>query len=174
MPSQFFSPSRGVREAEARYAVLGISILYWALGWGVAAGLDVKDLYWYVGLATGPMAWVSWMLGWLHSWRSAAWWQTSAMVLAMGLLAWNGKGEQTTLLLNLAVMVVFCGWVLGTRAALVMALAAVALVGTLVLNANMRWTQFLGVAYTIGFFLWVIHVGRRRYERQLHKLQRSL
>lgn len=174
MPSQFFSPSRGVREAEARYAVLGISILYWALGWGVAAGLDVKDLYWYVGLATGPMAWVSWMLGWLHSWRSAAWWQTSAMVLAMGLLAWNGKGEQTTLLLNLAVMVVFCGWVLGTRAALGMALAAVALVGTLVLNANMRWTQFLGVAYTIGFFLWVIHVGRRRYERQLHKLQRSL
>ena len=174
MPSSFFAPSRGVPEAEARYAVFGGSILYWALGWGVAASLGARDVHWYLALATGPIAWIAWGLGWLHSWRTAAWWLVWAMVVVVAALSWNAAVEQTTIFLNLVVMIVFCGWVLGTRAALGMSLAAIGLVAALVLHEKMRWLQFLGMAYTIGFFLWVIYVERRRYERQLHKQQKSL
>ncbi|MBD9401826.1 bifunctional diguanylate cyclase/phosphodiesterase [Comamonas sp. CMM02] len=174
MPSSFFAPSRGVPEAEARYAVFGGSILYWALGWGVAASLETRELHWYIAMATAPIAWIAWGLGWLRSWRSAAWWLAWAMIAVVAALSWNSKAEQTTLFLNLVVMVVFCGWVLGTRAALGMSLAAIGLVVALVLHEKLKWLQFLGMSYTIGFFLWVIYIERRRYERQLHKQQKSL
>ena len=148
--------------------------MYWALGWGVAASLETRELHWYIAMATAPIAWIAWGLGWLRSWRSAAWWLAWAMIAVVAALSWNSKAEQTTLFLNLVVMVVFCGWVLGTRAALGMSLAAIGLVVALVLHEKLKWLQFLGMSYTVGFFLWVIYIERRRYERQLHKQQKSL
>lgn len=174
MPSSFHSPSRGLQEHNARLAVISGSLLYWALGWAVALMLDERNLHWLMAMLAGPIALGAWLWGSLRTWRGAAWGLAIAQLLVVVVLAWQPDAEDSTLLLNLVVMVAFFGWILGARAASVMALVAVLTAAVLAWLGHFSWRQCLGLGYTLVFFLGAIHLGQRRFEQQLAKQQTAL
>jgi PAS domain S-box-containing protein/diguanylate cyclase (GGDEF)-like protein len=174
MRSPFSSISTGLHDDAARKAVLASSIFFWMLGWGIAWTLKVRDLEWYIGLSAAPLVWLVWVWGYWRSWRQAAWMLASIQLAIVIVLGLNRVGEHTNLLLSLVVTVAFSGWILGDRAALMVALLSTALVALLAWQGHMQWVQWLGVTYTMVFLLSVIFLGHRRFERQLHLQQLSL
>lgn len=174
MPSSFSSISTGLYDEAACKAVLAGSILFWALGWGIAWTLKVRNLEWYIGVSTAPLVWLVWAWGYWRSWRQAAWMLASIQLLIVAVLGWHEEGEHTNLLLSLVVTVAFSGWILGVRAALIVGALATTLVALLAWQGHMKWVQWLGVTYTMVFLLGVIFFGRQRFERQLHLQQLAL
>ena len=174
MSPTYTSPSLGLQDQAARRAVLVGSFLFWAFGWGVAASIDAHTLEWYVGLAVGPIVCLICAVGHLVAWRKAAWVLVGTQIMAVAVLGWRLQAEPTNLLLNLVVCVCFSGWILGTRAAAIVALLSTALIAVLSARGYFTWVQWLGVFYTMCFVLGVVYLGHRRFDLQLRKQQVAL
>lgn len=174
MTPPYTSPSLGLQDQAARRAVLVGSFLFWAFGWGVAATIDGRTLEWYVGIATGPVVWVVCLVGQLGAWRKAAWLLVAAQIMAVTVLGWHQQAESTNLLLNLVVCVSFSGWILGTRAALIVAVISTAVIGVMSAQGYFLWVQWWGVLYAMCFLLGVVFLGHRRFDLQLRKQQMAL
>ena len=168
------SASLGLQDQAARRSVLVGSFLFWAFGWAISASIEPYTLEWYAGLLTGPIVWLICAVGHWASWRTAAWLLVAAQIMVVFALGWNREAEATNLLLNLVVCVSFSGWILGARAATIVAVFAIGVIAMLSARGYFSWVQWLGIFYTLFFLLGVVYSGHRRFDQQLRKQQAAL
>lgn len=127
-----------------RYAVVVAALWSWLLGWVFGTFFNADDSFTRQALLalqwlSGPIAWLTLLVGWWGRWRWAAWWWSCAIWAMTAVYCWYTSPLHAASVMNLAVVVVFVWWALGRNEALGAAAITGVLFIALGVHGNVSW-----------------------------------